>query len=98
MDCVEAMALPQKIRWSLRGAPYPAHLRDLLGLDSVLPCRLDNVVRNLVMPATGAERGLTSGVFGFLKFEDVKLQHHKPSRSSRIISEYTLALGGMPSL
>ena len=76
MDRVEAMALPQEVRWSLRRASYPAHLRDLLGMDSVLPGRLDNVVRNLVMPASGAERGLASGVFGFLQFKDVKLQHH----------------------
>ena len=55
MDRVEAMALPKEVRWSLRGASYTAHLRDLLGLDSVLPGRLDNVVRNLVMPAPGAK-------------------------------------------
>ena len=99
MDSVETMALPKEVGRSLRRAPNATHLCNLLRVNAVLPSCLDDVVRDLVMPTSGAQGRLATGVLGLFQVDYVKLQHYDtPSRTSRIISEYTLALGGIPSL
>src|SRR5262252_4770295 len=95
MDAVEAVRLVHEIGGRLRGAADPAHLGQEVRFDAKLVHRLDQVVRDRVVAAAGAERGggALVGVAG--QADSVQGGAHQTGTASSSSSGRVMASAGM---
>ncbi len=64
MDTIESVRGAKELRWSLAGATYSAHLRNLMGFDTHFIEGLSDLAGNGIVTTTGAQRRGSSFVIG----------------------------------
>ena len=80
VDAVEAPGAVQEIGRRLRRAADPRELRDLVGLDPHLVERVDDLLRDDVVAAAEAQRGLAALVAGLRQADVVRLRGGRSGR------------------